>query len=93
VSDIVWSRIESFDSISDRHGEALMDELVKMVADKVGISEAQAKQAVEIVLSFLRDRLPDSMAGQLDAVVDGDLSGLGDLGDLAGGLGGMFGKK
>jgi hypothetical protein len=33
------------------------------------------------------------MAGQLDAVVDGDLSGLGDLGDLAGGLGGMFGKK
>jgi uncharacterized protein (DUF2267 family) len=70
-----------------------MDELVKMVADKVGISEAQAKQAVEIVLSFLRDRLPDSMAGQLDAVVDGDLSGLGDLGDLAGGLGGMFGKK
>ncbi len=70
-----------------------MDELVKMVADKVGISEAQAKQAVEIVLSFLKDRLPDSMAGQLDAVVDGDLSGLGDLGDLAGGLGGMFGKK
>jgi hypothetical protein len=70
-----------------------MDELVKMVADKVGISEAQAKQAVEIVLSFLKEKLPDSMAGQLDAVVDGDLSGLGDLGDLAGGLGGMFGKK
>ena len=73
-----------------------MDELVKMVADKVGIPEAQAKQAVEIVLSFLKDRLPDSMAGQVDAVIDGDLSGLGDLGDLgdlAGGLGGMFGKK
>lgn len=70
-----------------------MDELVKMVADKVGIPEAQAKQAVEIVLSFLKDRLPESMAGQVDAVIDGDLSGLGDLGDLAGGLGGMFGKK
>ncbi|MGD9145669.1 MAG: hypothetical protein PVI80_08920 [Anaerolineae bacterium] len=71
----------------------MMDELVKMVADKVGIPEAQAKQAVEIVLSFLKDRLPESMAGQVDAVIDGDLSGLGDLGDLAGGLGGMFGKK
>lgn len=70
-----------------------MDELVKMVADKVGIPETQAKQAVEIVLSFLKDRLPESMAGQVDAVIDGDVSGLGDLGDLAGGLGGMFGKK
>lgn len=70
-----------------------MDELVKKVADKVGVSEAQAKQAVEIVLSFLKDRLPESMAGQVDAVIDGDLSGLGDLGDLAGGLGGMFGNK
>ena len=34
-----------------------MDELVKLVADKVGISEAQAQQAVEIVLSFLKETL------------------------------------
>jgi uncharacterized protein (DUF2267 family) len=70
-----------------------MDELVKMVAQKVGITEAQAKQAVGIVLSFLKDRLPEPMAGQVDAVLEGDLSGLGNLADLAGGLGGMFGKK
>lgn len=70
-----------------------MDELVKMVADKVGISEAQAKQAVEMVLSFLKDKLPEPIAGQVDAVMEGDLSGLGDLGDLAGGLGGLFGNK
>jgi uncharacterized protein (DUF2267 family) len=70
-----------------------MDELIKLVADKVGITEAQAKQAVEIVLSFLKDRLPEPMAGQVDAVLEGDLGGLGDLGDLAGGLGGLFGKK
>jgi hypothetical protein len=74
----------------------MMDELVKMVADKVGVSQAQAKQAVEIVLSFLKDRLPEPLAGQIDAVMEGDLSGLGDLGDLgdlAGGLGGLFGNK
>jgi uncharacterized protein (DUF2267 family) len=71
----------------------MMDELVKLVADKVGITEAQAKQAVDTVLSFLKDRLPEPMAGQVDAVLEGDLSGLGDLGDLAGGLGGLFGKK
>ena len=65
-----------------------MDELVKMVADKVGISEAQAKQAVEMTLAFLKDKLPEPIAGQLDAVLDGDVSGLGDL---AGGLGKLFG--
>lgn len=65
-----------------------MDELVKLVANKVGISEAQAKQAVETVLGFLKDKLPEPIAGQLDAVLDGDVSGLGDL---AGGLGKLFG--
>ena len=65
-----------------------MDELVKMVADKVGISEAQAKQAVEMVMEFLKDKLPEPIAGQLDAVLEGDVSGLGDL---AGGLGKLFG--
>ena len=65
-----------------------MDELVKMVAKKVGISEAQAKQAVEMVMEFLKDRLPEPIAGQLDAALGGDVSGLGDL---AGGLGKLFG--
>ena len=65
-----------------------MDELVKMVADKVGIGEAQAKQAVEMTLSFLKDNLPEPIAGQLDAALEGDVSGLGDL---AGGLGKLFG--
>ena len=68
-----------------------MDELVRMVADRVGISEAQAKQAIEMTMSFLKDKLPEPIAGQLDAVLDGDVSGLGDLGDLAGGLGKLFG--
>jgi uncharacterized protein (DUF2267 family) len=65
-----------------------MEELVKMVADKVGISEAQAKQAVEMVMGFLKDKLPEPIAGQLDAALEGDVSGLGDL---AGGLGKLFG--
>ena len=68
--------------------EAEMDELVKMVADKVGIGEAQAKQAVEMTLAFLKDKLPEPIAGQLDAALEGDVSGLGDL---AGGLGKLFG--
>jgi uncharacterized protein (DUF2267 family) len=66
-----------------------MDELVKLVTDKVGISEAQAKQAVDVVLGFLKDNLPEPIAGQLEAALEGDLSGLGDM---LGGLGGLFGK-
>ena len=67
-----------------------MDELVKLVADKVGISEAQAQQAVETVLAFLKEKLPEPIAGQVEAALEGDLSGLDDL---VGGLGGLFGKK
>ena len=65
-----------------------MDELVKMVSDKVGISEAQAKQAVEMVMGFLKDKLPEPIAVQLDAALEEDVSGLGDV---AGGLGKLFG--
>ena len=65
-----------------------MDELVKLVADKVGISEDQAREAVKVVMSFLKDKLPEPFAGQLDAVLEGDLGGLGDL---TGSLGKLFG--
>jgi hypothetical protein len=66
-----------------------MDELIKMVSGKVGIPEAQAKQAVEIVVGFLKEKLPEPIAGQVDAALEGDHSGLEDL---IGGLGGLFGK-
>ena len=39
-------------------------------------------------MAFLKDKLPAPIAGQLDAVLEGDVSGLGDL---AGGLGKLFG--
>jgi hypothetical protein len=67
-----------------------MDELIKLVSSKVGISEAQAKEAIETVLGFVKDKLPAPLAGQIDAVLEGDL---GDLGDVTGMLGGLFGKQ
>ncbi len=63
-----------------------MDELIKMVTSKVGISEAQAKQAVDVVLGFLKDKLPGTVGSQLDAILKGD------LGDITDTLGGLFGK-
>lgn len=59
-----------------------MDELVKLVVQKTGISEAAAKQAVEVVLGFLKEKLPAALAGQVDAAV----SGSGKLDDVTKGL-------
>lgn len=67
-----------------------MDELIKQISKKVGISEAQAKQAVDMVLSTLKDKLPAPLASQVEAALSGDL---GDVGDVLGGVGGLFGKK
>lgn len=65
-----------------------MDELVKLVSDKVGIPEAQAKQAVDTVIGYLKDSLPEPLAGQIDGVLSGDVSGLAGM---AGDLGKLFG--
>lgn len=67
-----------------------MDELVKNIAKKVGITETQAQQAVDMVLSVLKEKLPAPVASQVEAVLAGDM---GDLGDVLGGVGGLFGKK
>ena len=66
-----------------------MDQLIELVSDKAGISEDQAEKAVDTVVGFLKEQLPEPFAGQIDAVIKGDLSGLGNL---AGGLGGLFGS-
>jgi uncharacterized protein (DUF2267 family) len=66
--------------------EGTMDELVNLVSSKVGISQEQARQAVNVVIGFLKDKLPAPIAGQLDSVLKGGKGGLGDLG-------GMLGKK
>ncbi len=67
-----------------------MDELIKQVATRTGISEDQARTAVTTVLGFLKDKLPAPIAGQIDNVIGGGEGatggGLGDLASKAGGL-------
>jgi hypothetical protein len=74
-----------------------MDELIKQVVEKTGISEAQARGAVDTVVGFLKNRLPAPLAGQVDGVLGGASGAVGGLadkaGDVLGGLGGMFGGK
>jgi hypothetical protein len=73
----------------------IKSELSELVAKKVGIPADKAKLAVDVVLNFLKEKLPPTMAGQVDAVLAGnvDLSdGIG-LDDAAGLLGGLLGGK
>lgn len=69
-----------------------MDELVKLVAQKTGLSEEMAKTAVDTVVGYLKKNLPAPIAGQIDGLLGG--AGMAaSLGDIAGGLGSLLGKK
>ncbi len=70
-----------------------MDELIKQVSAKTGISEEQARTAVDTVLGFLKDKLPAPIAGQIDNVVGGGEGATGGgLSDVAAKAGGIFNK-
>lgn len=66
-----------------------MNEVVKMVADRIGVGDDKAKMAVETVVGYLKDKLPQPIAGQIDNVIGGGGSGSG--GGLSGSLGDMMG--
>ncbi|NPA06257.1 MAG: HU family DNA-binding protein [Chloroflexi bacterium] len=66
-----------------------MDELVKMLQEKVGLSEQQAKMVIDLVLDYIKAKLPDSLASQVDSLLKGEGPDLGDL--MKKGLGGLFG--
>jgi hypothetical protein len=68
-------------------------EIAGLVTKKVGIPNDKALQAVDVVLNFVKQKLPPTIAAELDAVLAGniDLSdGIG-LDDAAGLLGGLLG--
>jgi hypothetical protein len=81
-----------------------MDELIRQIVAKTGINEAQARTAVETVVGFLKERLPEPLRSHVDGVLASAGSTLGKLpldkleldkhlGAVANTLGGLFGKK
>ena len=69
-----------------------MDELIKQVTAKAGISEDQARTAVSTVLDFVKKRLPAPIAGQIENAVSGEGGGIGGtVGDMASKAGGLLG--
>jgi len=68
-----------------------MEELIKQVVSKTGISEDQARTAVTTVLGFVKDKLPAPIASQIDNAMTGEGGGVGGtLGDLASKAGGLL---
>lgn len=66
-----------------------MEELIKMVAQKAGISNDQAQAAVDTVLKFLKGKLPGPVGSQVEGILKGsDVST-----QVTKKLGGLFGKK
>lgn len=64
-----------------------------MVTEKTGISDAQAKQSVETVMGFLKDKLPAGLGTQVESLMKGGSPDLGNIGeDLKGKISGFFGK-
>lgn len=55
-----------------------MDEIVKMLSEKLGLPEAAARQAVELVIGHLKSSLPGPIASQLDAFLSGEATKGGD---------------
>ncbi len=68
-----------------------MDELVKLVVKKTGLPEAQARQAVETVIGYLKKKLPAPVASQIDGILAG--GNVSQVADAAKGLGGLLKKK
>ncbi|HEV2826667.1 MAG TPA: hypothetical protein VGW76_03630 [Pyrinomonadaceae bacterium] len=69
-----------------------MEELIKQVTAKAGISEDQARTAVSTVLDFVKKRLPAPIAGQIENAISGEGGGIGGtLGDMASKAGGLLG--
>jgi hypothetical protein len=75
-----------------------VDELINRITSQTGISQEQATQAVNMVVSFTKEKLPQPLASQLDGFLNGgtgaEATGIQDqLQQQLGNLGGMFGGK
>ena len=63
-----------------------MEELKKQLMDKLGLDEEASQQAIDTVLGFVKDKLPENVRGFVDAAAKGEMPDTGDLLDKAKGL-------
>ncbi len=80
----------------------MLDEIILRVSEKTGLSQDQARSAVNAALEFLKERLPAPFASGLESMIAGESAQ--PAGEGSGGgeslateatelLGNLFGKK
>lgn len=60
--------------MSLERGSYMQQELVRMVAEKTGLSEDKAQTAAETVIGYLKSKLPAGVSSQLDNIASGSSS-------------------
>jgi nucleoid DNA-binding protein len=48
-----------------------MDEIIKTITAKTGITDEQARQAVQATVDFIKSKIPPMFASQLDRLISG----------------------
>ncbi len=71
---------------SSIESENIMDEIKKQLSEKLGLSEDISQQAVDMVLGFVKDKLPESMQGVVESAMNGEMPDTDGLLDKAKGL-------
>lgn len=70
-----------------------MDELIEAIKNRTGLPADKAKGAAEAALDFLKEKLPDPIANQIDGYLEGNSDEIADtVGDATDKLKGMFGN-
>lgn len=70
-----------------------MDELIEAIKQRTGLPADKAKGAAEAALDFLKEKLPDPLASQVDRYLEGNADSIADgIGDASDKLKGMFGN-
>ncbi len=71
-----------------------MEDLIRQVSEKAGISEDQARTAVQTVAEFAKQKVPAPYNSYIDKYLGGGGQtgeGGGGMGDIAGKIGSVFG--
>jgi hypothetical protein len=67
-----------------------MDELVNLIVKKTGLPKETAQSVVNIVIQFLKDKLPDTFDVLVDKILVAGHDGKLDVADAMDLLGGFF---
>jgi hypothetical protein len=68
-----------------------MEELKNQIVAKLGLDPSQAQSTIEMVLNFVKDKLPENLRGMVDSALSGNSEGGSDVVDQAKNmLGGFF---